>query len=357
MESKKNYFDSFNGSRYKLDDFLYDLPPDLIAQHPLEERDACRLLVLNRMDGEIQHQTFTDIMHYLEPGDCLVLNNTKVFPARLYGTKDRTGAQVEVFLLRNLEGNLWEVMVKPARKVRIGNKIMFGENLCCDVVDNTLSGGRIVEFSSNGDIYQILEKIGHMPLPPYIKRHPDRKDQEYYQTVFAQKPGAVAAPTAGLHFTEPLLNKIRKKGLKIVTVTLHIGLGTFRPVKVEDISRHRMDSEYYEVDLEVSRIINETRKKGNSVVAVGTTAVRVLESLADPHGFIRPAKGWTDKFIYPPYDFKIVDKMLTNFHLPGSTLLMMVSAFGSLDLVKRAYQQAISQQYRFFSYGDAMLIL
>ena len=357
MESRKNYFDSFDGSRYKLDDFLYELPQELIAQYPLEKRDACRLLVLNREDGVIQHQTFRNIVEYLQPGDCLVLNDTRVFPARLYGTKDRTGAQVEVFLLRNLEGNLWEVMVKPARKVRIGNKIIFGENLACDVVDNTLSGGRIVEFSSNGEIYQILEKIGHMPLPPYIRRLPEKKDQEYYQTVFAQKPGAVAAPTAGLHFTESLLKKIEKIGVEIVTVTLHIGLGTFRPVKVEDISRHRMDSEFFEVNQETSRVINETRKKGNSVVAVGTTAVRVLESLADPHGFIRPAKGWTDKFIYPPYDFKIVDKLLTNFHLPGSTLLMMVSAFSSLDLIKNAYREAIDQKYRFFSYGDAMFIL
>ncbi len=357
MESRKNYFNTFDGSRYKLDDFLYELPQELIAQYPLEKRDACRLLTLNRENGEVLHQNFTDILQYLQPDDCLVLNDTRVFPARLYGTKDRTGAQVEVFLLRNLEGNLWEVMVKPARKVRIGNKIMFGEDLSCDVVDNTLSGGRIVEFSSNGDIYQILEKIGHMPLPPYIKRLPEKVDQKFYQTVFAEKPGAVAAPTAGLHFTEKLLNKIRKKGVKIITVTLHIGLGTFRPVKVEDISRHRMDSEYYEVDLEAARNINETRQKGNSVIAVGTTPVRVLESLADPHGFIRPAKGWTDKFIFPPYDFKVVDRMITNFHLPGSTLLMMVSAFGSLELTRKAYQAAISQEYRFFSYGDAMIIL
>ena len=357
MDSKKNYFDSLDGSRHKLDDFIYELPQELIAQYPLKERDACRLMVLQRENGKILHQKFPEVISWMKPGDCLVLNDTKVFPAKLFGTKDRTGANVEVFLLRNLEGNLWEVLVKPARKVRIGNKIMFGEDLFCDVVDNTLSGGRIVEFGSNGNIYQILDKIGNMPLPPYIKRLPEKIDSEFYQTVYARKPGAVAAPTAGLHFTDLILEKIRKMGVQIVYVTLHIGLGTFRPVKVEDISRHKMDSEFYEVSNEVAKIINDTRSKNGSVIAVGTTTVRVLETLADHHGFIRPAKGWTDKFIYPPYEFRVVDKLLTNFHLPGSTLIMLVSAFGSLDLLKDAYKKAIEEKYRFFSYGDSMLII
>jgi S-adenosylmethionine:tRNA ribosyltransferase-isomerase len=356
MDSKKNYFDSIDNIRYKLDDFEYQLPQELIAQYPLEQRDACRMMVLDRESGEIKHQEFTDLADLLSPSDCLVLNDTRVFPARLFGHKDRTGAQVEVFLLRNLEGNLWEVLVKPARKIRIGNKIMFSENLSCDVVDNTLSGGRIVEFNANGNILQLLDKLGSMPLPPYIKRHPENLDQEYYQTVYAQRPGAVAAPTAGLHFTNPLLEKIEKKGVKLAYVTLHIGVGTFRPVKVEDISRHRMDSEYYEIDANSAGLINRIRQEGGSIVAVGTTSVRTLETLTDHHGNIRPARGWTDKFIFPPYDFKVVDKLLTNFHLPRSTLLMLVAAFTSLDLIKKAYREAVDKKYRFFSYGDAMFI-
>ena len=357
MDSKKNYFDSINGSRYKLEDFNYELPQELIAQYPLTERDTCRLMVVQRENGQILHQKFPDVISWMKAGDCLVLNDTRVFPARLFGKKDRTGANVEVFLLRNLEGNLWEVLVKPARKIRIGNKIMFDEELYCDVVDNTLSGGRIVEFNSNGNIFHILDKIGNMPLPPYIKRLPEKVDSEYYQTVYAKRPGAVAAPTAGLHFTDSVLNQIEEKGIKIAHLTLHIGLGTFRPVKVEDISRHKMDSEFYEVNADTARLINETRDNNGSVIAVGTTTVRVLETLADHHGFIRPAKGWTDKFIYPPFEFKVVDKLITNFHLPGSTLMMLVSAFSSLDLIKSAYQQAIEERYRFFSYGDSMIIL
>ena len=357
MEPRKHYFDNFDESRYKLEDFEYKLPPELIAQYPLEDRDGCRLLLMDRASGKISHHKFLDILNLCQPGDCLVFNNTRVFPARLFGQKDRTGALVEVFLLRNLENNLWEVLVKQARKVRIGNKIMFGDILTCDVVDNTLSGGRIVEFNSNGNILQLLEKLGNMPLPPYIKRQPEDIDHEYYQTVYARKPGAVAAPTAGLHFTQPLMKKLEKKGLRSAFITLHIGLGTFRPVKVDDISRHRMDSEYYEVDEESSRLINQTRKDKGRIIAVGTTSVRVLETLTDHYGFIRPARGWTDKFIFPPYEFRVVDALLTNFHLPASTLIMMVSAFSSLKLIKKAYQEAIKKKYRFFSYGDAMLII
>src|SRR4030042_1442525 len=281
MESKKSYSDNFDDFRYKLEDFEYKLPPELIAQYPLKDRDTCRLLVLDRESGQISHHKFIDILNLFTAGDCLVFNNTRVFPARLFGQKDRTGAMVEVFLLRNLENNMWEVLVKPARKVRIGNKIVFGDTLTCDVVDNTATGGRIEEINSNGNILQLLEKLGNMPLPPYIKRQPEAIDHEYYQTVYAQKPGAVAAPTAGLHFTQPLIKKLEKKGIRSVFVTLHIGLGTFRPVKVDDISRHRMDSEYYEVDEQSSRLINQTRKDKGRIIAVGTTSVRVLETLSD----------------------------------------------------------------------------
>ncbi|MFZ0391294.1 MAG: tRNA preQ1(34) S-adenosylmethionine ribosyltransferase-isomerase QueA [Calditrichia bacterium] len=357
MESKKNYFNPLEGFKYKLDDFKYDLPEELIAQYPLQERDSARLLVVNREDGKLAHQSFRDIVKYLKEGDCLVLNDTRVFPARLLGKKDKTGAGVEVFLLRNLDANTWEVLVKPARKVRIGNKIVFGDKLHCDVVDNTLSGGRIVEFSCNGNFFKILEEVGNTPLPPYIKRNTENIDKTHYQTVYADKPGAVAAPTAGLHFTEDLMKKIKSRGINIATLTLHVGLGTFRPVQVEDISRHKMDSEYYEVTTETAQLINRTHSQKGNVVAVGTTSVRVLETVADQHGLLRSGRGWTNKFIYPPYDFKVVDKLLTNFHLPCSTLLMLVSAFSSLDLMKNAYQAAIDQRYRFFSYGDAMLIL
>ncbi len=356
MDSRKNYSDVINGVKYKLADFEYHLPPELIAQYPLKNRTACRLMVVDKTSGEISHHRFNYLLKLVHAGDCLVFNNTRVIPARLFGRKDRTGATVEVFLLRQLENNLWEVLVRPARKVRIGNKILFGKSLSCDVVDNTLSGGRIIQFNTNGNLMQLLEELGNMPLPPYIKRQAEAIDHEYYQTVFAQKPGAVAAPTAGLHFTEDLIHSLRKKGVQIAFITLHIGLGTFRPVKVDDISRHRMDSEYFEVDAETAQLINRTKKNKGKVIAVGTTSVRVLETLTDHYGFIRPAKGWTEKFIFPPYEFRTVDGLLTNFHLPGSTLIMMVSAFCSLDLVKKAYQEAITKKYRFFSYGDAMFI-
>ena len=356
MGSKKNYFEHIDGLKYKLEDFLYDLPEKLIAQYPLENRDTCRLMVVDRESGKISHRNFGDISEYLAPDDCLVLNDTRVFPARLMGRKDRTGAQVEIFLLRNLEGNLWEVLVKPARKVRIGNKIIFGDDLSCDIVDNTLSGGRVVEFNSNGDFFTVLEKLGNTPLPPYIKRKPENLDKEYYQTVYADKHGAVAAPTAGLHFTQKLIYKLQSDGIKIAKITLHVGLGTFRPVQVEDITRHKMDSEYYEIDAHAASLINMVPQKGGNVIAVGTTVVRALESVADQRGFVRPARGWTDKYIYPPYEFKAINKLLTNFHLPGSTLLMMVSAFAGMKLMREAYELAIKEKYRFFSYGDAMLI-
>ncbi len=356
MDTSRNFFEEEN-VRYRLNDFNYQLPEKLIAQYPLEERDQSRLMILNRSTREIQHRIFKDVVEFLNPGDCLVINNTRVFPARLIGTKDKTGARVEVFLLRNLENGIWEVMVKPARKVRLGNKILFNESFYCDIIDNTISGGRIIEVHCNGDFYEQLDKVGKTPLPPYIKRDAEDIDKEYYQTVYAEAVGAVAAPTAGLHFTESLLQQLREKEVHIVPVTLHVGLGTFRPVQVDDISRHQMHSEYYNVSESSAEIINRTRQKGNAVVAVGTTSVRVLETVADRNGLIRAGQGWTDKFIYPPYQFRIVDHFITNFHLPQSTLLMLTSAFAGYEFLMSAYKIAVKEKYRFFSYGDSMLIL
>jgi len=341
----------------KLADFQYNLPEKLIAQYPAKRRDQARLMIVNRETSEIDTALFSDVVDYMNEGDCLVINETKVFPARLFGTKDRTDAQVEIFLLRELEPSLWEVLVKPARKVRIGNRLTVGKELMCDVIDNTVSGGRVVRFHYDGDFYAIVERIGKSPLPPYIKREPEPLDKERYQTVYAKVRGAVAAPTAGLHFTKELLKKIEKKGVKIVPVLLHLGLGSFRPVAVEDLSRHKMDSEYYEISEESVEAINETMRSGHKVIAVGTSTVRVLETVVTSEGWVKPGKGWTDKFIYPPYDFKIVDRLITNFHLPGSTLLMMVCAFAGRDLIFKAYRRAIREKFRFYSYGDAMLIL
>lgn len=341
----------------KLSDFKYDLPEELIAQYPAEKRDQSRLMVLDRKTETIETKMFSDIIDYLNPGDCLVLNETKVFPARLMATKDKTDAQVEIFLLRELENNLWEVLVKPARKVRVGNRLTIAKDFYCDVIDNTVSGGRVVRFNYRGDFYDHVERLGKSPLPPYIKRDSEEIDKERYQTVYAKVRGAVAAPTAGLHFTEKLLEKIQKKGVKLVFVVLHLGLGSFRPVVVEDLSRHKMDSEYYEISEEAANTINQTIKQGKYVVAVGTSTVRVLESVVTSENLVKPAKGWTDKFIYPPYEIKIVDRLVTNFHLPCSTLLMLVSAFAGRDFIFKAYQKAIQEKWRFYSYGDAMLIL
>lgn len=357
METRQNFFEEDTNSKFKLADFEYEVPEKLIAQYPLEKRSGSRMMVLNRLTKEIAHKSFEDILEFLNPGDCLVVNNTKVFPARLFGTKDKTGAKVEVFLLRNLENGIWEVMVKPARKVRLGNKIVFNENLSCDIIDNTVSGGRIIEVHCNGDFFEMLEEVGQTPLPPYIKREPEDVDRECYQTVYAKNRGAVAAPTAGLHFTEEILDKLKKKGINVAPLTLHVGLGTFKPVQVDDISRHQMHSEYYEISDESASLINKTRQDGNSIVAVGTTSVRVLETVAGRNGFVRSGQGWTDKFIFPPHNFRAVDHMITNFHLPQSTLLMLVSAFARRDFMMDAYTTAIKEKYRFFSYGDSMLIL
>jgi S-adenosylmethionine:tRNA ribosyltransferase-isomerase len=340
----------------KLSDFKYKLPEKLIAKYPADERDHSRLMVLNRENKAIEEHVFANICDYLRDGDCLVVNETKVFPARLMGTKDKTDAQVEIFLLRELENGLWEVLVKPARKVRVGNRLSVNDKLFCDVIDNTVSGGRVVRFNHIGDFYEIVDEIGQSPLPPYIDREPEPSDKERYQTVYSRVRGAVAAPTAGLHFTDKLLKKIEKKGVRIVKVVLHLGLGSFRPVVVEDLSRHKMDSEFYDVPAETAETINETRRNGGRVFAVGTSTTRALETAVTSEGWTKPAKGWTDKFIYPPYDFKIIDGLITNFHLPASTLLMLVCAFADRDFVFKAYRKAIREKYRFYSYGDAMLI-
>lgn len=341
----------------KLSDFKYDLPEGLVAQYPSEKRDQSKLMVLDRNTETIEPRLFSDIVDYLNPGDCLVLNETKVFPARLMAIKDKTDAQVEIFLLRELENSLWEVLVKPARKVRVGNRLTIAKDFVCDVIDNTVSGGRVVRLNYQGDFFEMVEKIGRSPLPPYIKREPEESDKERYQTVYAKVRGAVAAPTAGLHFTKKLLDKIQKKDVKLVQVLLHLGLGSFRPVVVEDLSRHKMDSEYFEISEEATNIINQTIRQGKNVVAVGTSTVRVLESVVTSERFVKPMKGWTDKFIFPPYEIKIVDRIITNFHLPCSTLLMLVSAFAGRDFTFKAYQKAIEEKWRFYSYGDAMLVL
>jgi len=343
--------------KYKLADFDYPLPEKYIAQYPAKRRDLSKLMVVDKETGDIEHKTFSNIVEYFRKNDLIILNNTKVFPARLYANKDKTEAKVEVFLLRELENELWEVMVRPARKVRIGNKLMFAKNVFCDVIDNTISGGRVVRFEYDGDnFYDIIDRIGTSPLPPYIKRPAETKDKERFQTVFADQRGAVAAPTAGLHFTQGLLKRLRNKGVRIEYTTLHIGLGTFRPVQVEDLNRHQMDSEYFEVSPKTALAINETKKKRRKVYAVGTSSVRGLETVAVSGFQVSPKRGWTDKFIYPPYNFKMVNGIITNFHQPKSTLLMMISAFSERDIIMKAYREAKKHNYRFLSYGDAMLI-
>ena len=315
--------------KYKLGDFDYPLPKKYIAQYPERRRDYSKLMVLHRDTQKIEHRKFLNLVDYLRKNDLLILNNTKVFPARLFANKDRTDAKVEVFLLRELGNGLWEVMVRPARKVRIGNKLVFTPKLMCDVIDNTVSGGRVVRFESEHDIdlHDVIERIGTSPLPPYINREPEPRDKKRYQTIYAKERGAVAAPTAGLHFTKGLLNKLIVKGIKIEYITLHIGLGTFRPVQVEDLNRHQMDSEYFEVSPKTAIAINA------------------------------PKRGWTDKFIYPPYEYKMVDSLVTNFHMPKSTLMMMVSAFADRSFLLKAYREAKKNGYQFLSYGDAMIIV
>ncbi|PIS30522.1 MAG: tRNA preQ1(34) S-adenosylmethionine ribosyltransferase-isomerase QueA [Candidatus Marinimicrobia bacterium CG08_land_8_20_14_0_20_45_22] len=343
----------------RLSNFDYSFPKELIANFPIKERDHSKLMVINRKDESITHKHFYDIVDYFNPGDLLVVNETRVYPARLWAVKDRSDAKVEVFLLRELENSLWEVMVKPARKVRIGNKLTIADGVQCDVIDNTVSGGRVVRFNGipQETLYKLIDEIGQSPLPPYIDREPTDEDKIKYQTVYAKRRGAVAAPTAGLHFTEALLQKIRDKGVKIYPIVLHIGLGTFRPVTVEDLTRHRMDSEYFEVSAETAIAINEAKAKGKRIIGVGTSVARTLETVTVSGFQISPRRGWTDKFIHPPYDFKMIDVLISNFHQPKSTLLMLVCAFANHPLIMKAYKEAVKKKYRFFSYGDAMIII
>ncbi|GIT56901.1 MAG: S-adenosylmethionine:tRNA ribosyltransferase-isomerase [Candidatus Neomarinimicrobiota bacterium] len=344
--------------KYKLSDFRYQLPKRFIAQKPKPKRENSKMMVLNREDRTIKHKKFVNIVDYFQKNDLLIINDTKVFPARLFATKDRTDAKVEIFLLRELGDRLWEVLVKPARKVRIGNKLILSKDLFCDVIDNTVSGGRVVRFEYGKENFdKILNTIGHPPLPPYIRRDATEKDRERYQTVYAEKRGAVAAPTAGLHFTDKILKQLRKKGVRIHTITLHIGLGTFKPVQVEDLNRHHMDSEYFEVNPDTALAINEAKRKKRRIFAVGTSTVRALETVNVSGFLISPKKGWTNKFIHPPYDFKIVNGLITNFHSPESTLLMLISAFADYDFIKLAYKEAKKKNYGFLSYGDSMLIM
>ncbi|PIH05115.1 tRNA preQ1(34) S-adenosylmethionine ribosyltransferase-isomerase QueA [Clostridium combesii] len=339
----------------KVKDFDFYLPEELIAQHPMEKRDEARLLVLDKETGEIEHKIFKDILDYLTPNDCLVLNNTRVLPARLIGSKEETGGKMEFLLLKRKEKDVWETLVKPGKRAQIGARFIFGNGeLKAEVIGMGEEGSRIVKFYYEGIFEEILDQLGQMPLPPYIKEKLD--DKEMYQTVYSKEEGSAAAPTAGLHFTEELLKKIEEKGVKLAFLTLHVGLGTFRPVKVEDIQEHVMHSEYYKMDKETAEIINDTRENGGRVIAVGTTSCRTLETIGDIEGKVREQSGWTDIFIYPGYKYKVVDALITNFHLPQSTLLMLVSALAGRDNIMNAYNVAVEKEYRFFSFGDAMFI-
>ena len=337
-------------------DFYYDLPEKLIAQTPLEPRDSSRMMVLNRNSGDICHKHFYDIIDYLNEGDCLILNDSRVLPARIFGVKDETGATVEFLMLRQIENNTWETLAKPGKKAKPGAKFTFGDGIMTATVkDVTEEGNRIVEFKSEENIYSALDKIGQMPLPPYITEK--LQDKERYQTVYSNEIGSAAAPTAGLHFTKELLKKIEDKGIRIGYVTLHVGLGTFRPVKVDEITEHKMHSEHYEIPEVTAQLIKETKENGNRVIAVGTTSCRTLESVATKHGEIIACNGFTDIFIYPGYEFKVLDGLVTNFHLPESTLIMLVSAFCGYENTMNAYKVAVEEEYRFFSFGDSMIII
>ena len=337
-------------------DFYFDLPQELIAQDPLEDRASSRLLVLDKHTGEITHKGFRDILEYLKPGDCLVINDTKVIPARLFGVKEDTGAKIEILLLKRRENDIWETLVKPGKKAKPGTRIVFGEGLLTGTVLETVDdGNRLIQFSYEGIFEEILDQLGQMPLPPYITHQ--LKDKNRYQTVYAKHEGSAAAPTAGLHFTKELLKQVEDMGVKIAHVTLHVGLGTFRPVKVEHVQDHHMHSEFYVVEESEAKKINDTKDAGGRVICVGTTSCRTVESAADENGRLKAGTGWTDIFIYPGYQFKILDGLITNFHLPESTLVMLVSALAGREHILAAYEEAIRERYRFFSFGDAMLIL
>lgn len=348
----------------KLSEFSFDLPEELIAEYPSENRDEARLMVLHRSTGKIEHKLFKDVLSYFDEGDVMIRNNTRVFPARMYGNKEKTGAKIEVFLLRELnrESLLWDVLVDPARKIRIGNKLYFGEDdsLVAEVIDNTTSRGRTLRFLFDGpyeDFKAKITELGETPLPKYIKRDVEAFDEERYQTIFAKEEGAVAAPTAGLHFSRELLKRLELKGINFAEVTLHVGLGTFRSVEVEDLTKHKMDSEQVIISEEAVEIVNEAKRNKKRVCAIGTTSMRSIETSVSTDGMLKPFDGWTNKFIFPPYEFSIADSLITNFHTPLSTLLMMISAFCGHELMIRAYQEAIKEKYRFYSYGDAMLII
>ncbi|WP_396140721.1 tRNA preQ1(34) S-adenosylmethionine ribosyltransferase-isomerase QueA [Flavobacterium sp.] len=348
----------------KLSHFQFNLPAELLAEFPAENRDESRLMVVNRKTKTIEHKTFKDIIDYFDDGDVMILNNTKVFPARMYGNKEKTGARIEVFLLRelNAEQRLWDVLVDPARKIRIGNKLYFGDDdsLVAEVIDNTTSRGRTLRFLYDGSYDEFRKKLtelGETPIPKYINREVTEEDAERYQTIYAKEEGAVAAPTAGLHFSKHLLKKLEIKGINFAEVTLHVGLGTFNPVEVEDLSKHKMDSEELIINQKACDIVNEAKARKSKVCCIGTTSMRAIESSVSSQRTLNPFTGWTNKFIFPPHDFSIADCMVTNFHTPKSTLLMMISAFCGHDLMKKAYEEAVKEKYRFYSYGDAMLII
>jgi S-adenosylmethionine:tRNA ribosyltransferase-isomerase len=348
----------------KLSQFTFDLPLNLIAQNPTKKRDDSRLMVVHRKTGQIENRHFRDIMEYFDDKDVFVVNNTKVFPARMYGRKEKTGAKIEVFLLRELnkQNRLWDVIVDPARKIRVGNKLYFGEteDLVAEVIDNTTSRGRTIRFLFDGseeEFRTVLHNMGETPLPKYIKRKPDDEDRERYQTVFAKHEGAVAAPTAGMHFSEELIKRLEIKGVRFAEITLHTGLGTFRPIEVEDLSKHKMDAEYYKIDDFACKIVNKAKEDKRRICSIGTTTMRGLETSFTAQKLLKPSEGWTNIFIHPPYNFNIADALVTNFHLPKTSLLIMTCAFAGYDLAMEAYKKAIKDKYRFFSYGDAMLVI
>jgi S-adenosylmethionine:tRNA ribosyltransferase-isomerase len=353
--------------RTKLSAFNYTLPKELIAQYPSDERDQSRLMVVHKKTGKIEHKIFKDILGYFDDGDCMIFNNTRVFPARLYGQKEKTGAKIEVFLLRELnhEARLWDVLVDPARKIRVGNKLYFEDDkgndaLVAEVVDNTTSRGRTIRFLHDGteeDFQKELQKLGSTPLPKYIGREPEQMDKERYQTIYAKENGAVAAPTAGLHFSRELMKRLELGGVTFAELTLHIGLGTFRTIDVEDLSKHKMEAEYFKISQEACDVVNKSKIAEKKVCAIGTTVIRSIETAVSAEQLLKPVEGWTNKFIYPPFDFNIANSMVTNFHLPKSSLLILTSAFGGHELITEAYREAVKEKYRFYSYGDAMLIL
>lgn len=347
----------------KLSQFDFELPKEKIALYPSKQRDECKLMVVHRKSGKIEHKTFKNVLDYFDDGDVMIVNNTKVFPARMYGTKEKTGAKIEVFLLRELNHDLrlWDVLVDPARKIRVGNKLYFGDDdLVAEVVDNTTSRGRTIRFLFDGtdaDFRAVLDKLGNTPLPKYIKRDPEESDKERYQTIFATQEGAVAAPTAGMHFSKELMKRLEIKGVDFAQLTLHIGLGTFRSIDVEDLSKHKMDAEYFKVDEKCAKIVNKALLRNKKVCAVGTTTMRSIETAVSAERLLKPMEGWTNLFIHPPYDFNIANCMITNFHIPKSSLIIMVAAFAGFDLTMEAYTIAMNKKYNFFSYGDAMLII